>query len=66
MTELEKMTAGLLYNCDAPEYQESWKHAAIASEKFNSTSPLDDRQKEFYILNLSEKYIRVKEELLCG
>jgi hypothetical protein len=27
---------------------------------------LDAGQKEFYILNLSEKYIRVKEEVLCG
>lgn len=27
---------------------------------------LDDRQKQFYILNLSEKYIRVKNEVLCG
>lgn len=30
---------------------------------FNS---LDESQKEFYILNLSEKYNRVKDELLCG
>ena len=27
---------------------------------------LDAGQKEFYILNLSEKYIKVKEEVLCG
>ena len=32
-------------------------------EYFNS---LDDFQKEFYILNLSEKYNKVKNELLCG
>jgi len=30
---------------------------------FNS---LDTFQKEFYILNLSEKYNKVKNELLCG
>lgn len=30
---------------------------------FNS---LDDRQKEFYILNLSDKYNRVKNELMYG
>lgn len=44
MTELDKMTANVLYNCDAPEYQESWRHAALASAKFNQTSPLDDRE----------------------
>lgn len=27
---------------------------------------LDASQKEFYILTLSEKYIKVKEEVLCG
>jgi len=27
---------------------------------------LDDREKQFYILNLSEKYRKVKEEVLCG
>lgn len=30
---------------------------------FNS---LNEREKEFYILNLSEKYIKVKEEVMCG
>ena len=44
MTELDKMTAGVLYNCDAPEYQASWRHAALASAKFNQTSPLEDRE----------------------
>ena len=44
MTELEKMTAGLQYNCEAEEYQESWKHAAVALEEFNKTSPLADRE----------------------
>jgi maltose O-acetyltransferase len=44
MTELEKMTANVLYNCDAPEYQESWRHAAVASAKFNAISPLEDRE----------------------
>ena len=29
-------------------------------------STLDESQKEFYILTLSEKYNRVKDELLCG
>ena len=33
------------------------------NEYFNS---LDEFQKEFYILNLSEKYNRVKNDLLCG
>ena len=27
---------------------------------------LDSRQKEFYILNLSEKYNKIKDELMCG
>ena len=27
---------------------------------------LDEREREFYILNLSEKYNKVKNELLCG
>ena len=27
---------------------------------------LDEGQKEFYILNLSEKYNRVRDELMCG
>ena len=27
---------------------------------------LDASQKEFYILTLSEKYIKVKEEVMCG
>lgn len=44
MTELDKMTANVLYNCDAPEYQASWRHAALASAKFNQTSPLEDRE----------------------
>ena len=30
---------------------------------FNS---LNEREKEFYILNLSEKYRKVKEEVMCG
>ena len=29
-------------------------------------STLDDSQQQFYILTLSEKYNRVKEEVLCG
>lgn len=33
------------------------------NDYFNS---LDERQKEFYILNLSDKYNRVKNELMCG
>ena len=27
---------------------------------------LDERQKQFYILKLSEKYTKVREEVLCG
>lgn len=37
------MTAGVQYNCNAPEYQESWRHAALAAAKFNPISPLDDK-----------------------
>ena len=51
MTELEKMTANVLYNCDAPEYQESWRHAALASAKFNQTSPLEDRETAVKAMN---------------
>lgn len=32
----------------------------------NYFSTLDSSQKEFYILNLSEKYNKVKDEVLCG
>lgn len=32
----------------------------------NYFESLDSRQKEFYILTLSEKYLKVKEEVMCG
>lgn len=32
----------------------------------NYFSTLSPREKEFYILNLSEKYNKVKSEMLCG
>lgn len=32
----------------------------------NYFDTLDSRQKEFYILTLSEKYVKVKEEVMCG
>ena len=44
MSELDKMLVAQQYNCDAPEYQESWRHAALASAQFNSISPLEDRE----------------------
>ncbi len=36
----------------------------LSDKKYFNT--LDESQKEFYILNLSEKYNRVKDELMCG
>lgn len=37
----------------------------VLSDK-NYFDTLDDRQKQFYILRLSEKYIKVRDEVLCG